>query len=142
MEVVDLVVARDFFVLCCVEDGKGGAGVCDHGRGTAEIVHADGEYLGVMLPDAWVVALQLDELPEAYPSEESAIEDEDDVLVALEVGECDVDAPVGDWQAEVGRGIAGFGWCGTTCDRDARYERGCKCDQQSPSLNAAEGTID
>ena len=38
-----------------------------------------------MLPDAWVVALQLDELPEAYPSEESAIEDEDDVLVALEV---------------------------------------------------------
>ena len=63
MEVVDLIVARDFFALCCVEDGKCGAGVCDHGRGTAEIVHADGEYLGVMLPDAWVVALQLDELP-------------------------------------------------------------------------------
>ena len=109
MEVVDFVVARDFVVFGGVEDRECGAGVCDHGRGTAEIVHADGEYLGVMLPDAWVVALQLDELPEAYPSEESAIEDEDDVLVALEVGECDVDAPVGDWQAEVRRGIAGFG---------------------------------
>ena len=83
VEVVDFVAGRDFVVFGGVEDRECGAGVCDHGRGTAEIVHADSEYLGVMLPDAWVVALQLDELPEAYPSEESAIEDEDDVFGRL-----------------------------------------------------------
>ncbi len=101
MEIVDLVVTGDFVVLSRVEDGKCGAGVCDHSGCTTEVVHAQGEYFGVLLPDAGIVALQLDELPETYPSEEAAIEDEHDVLVAAEVGEGDVDATVGDREAEV-----------------------------------------
>ena len=75
MEVVDFVAGGDFVVFGGVEDRECGTGVCDHCGGASEIVHADGKHLGVLLPDAWIVALQLDELPEAYTSEESAIED-------------------------------------------------------------------
>ncbi len=108
MKVVDLVVDRDFFALGGVEDRKGRAGVCDHGACTSEIVHADSYDLCVELADARIVALQLDELPEAYSSEEAAVEDEDDVLFATEVGECNVYAQVSDWQTEVWRGTTGF----------------------------------
>ena len=66
-----------------------------------EIVHADGEYFGVLLLDARVVALQLDELPEADASEETSVEDEDDVLVVLEIGQRDVSRAVRDRKSEV-----------------------------------------
>ena len=109
VEVVDVVSFGDFFALGGVEDGEGGSGVSDHGSSALEIVHADGEYFGVLLLDARVVALQLDELPEADASEESSVEDEDDVLVVLEIGECYVSGTVGDRKCEIGRGFAARG---------------------------------
>ena len=56
-----------------------------------------------------VVALQLDELPEADASEEAAIEHEDDVLVAVEIGQGDVDVAVSDRETEVWRGFTAAG---------------------------------
>ena len=106
VQVVDVVRLGDFFALGGVEDGEGGSGVCDHGSCALEIVHADGEYFGVLLLDARVVALQLDELPEADASEESSVEDEDNVLVVLEIGECYVSGAVRDRKREVRRGFA------------------------------------
>ena len=74
MEVVDLVRFGDTGISGGVEDGVIGAGVGDHCPGALEIVHADGEYLRVVVADAVVVALQLDELPVANASEKAAIE--------------------------------------------------------------------
>ena len=80
-----------------------------------------------MLPDARVVALQLNELPKAYPSEETSVEDEDDVLVAAEVGERDVDVAISDRKAEVWRDFAAFGRRRSAGNRNSRDE--C-CDKR------------
>ncbi len=101
VEVVDVVSLGDFFALGGVEEGEGGSGVGDHGSGALEIVHAEGENLGVLLLDARVVALQLDELPEADASEKASVEDEDDVPVVLEIGECYVGWAVRDRKREI-----------------------------------------
>lgn len=125
VEVVDVVGLGDVFALACVEDGEGCAGVDDHGACALEIVHAECEDFRVLLLDARVVALQLDELPEADASEESSVENEDDVLVVSEVGEGDVDGTVRYGKAEIGGCVAAF--CGgraAASDReDAGYER-------------------
>ena len=101
VQVVDVVCLGYFFALGGVEDGERGSGVGDHGSCALEIVHADGEYFGVLLLDARVVALQLDELPEADASEEAPVEDEYDVLVVLEIGERYVRGAIRDWKGEV-----------------------------------------
>ena len=74
------------------------------------------------MPDAWIVALQLDELPEAYASEEAAIEHENDVLVVVEVGQGDVDVAVSDRETEVWRGLSAFGRRRPARNRDGREE--------------------
>ena len=114
MEVVDVVGFRDFVALGGVEDWEGGTGVGDHGARATEVVHADREDLRVLLLDPRVITLQLDELPEAYPSEEASIKDQDDVLVAAEVGQGDVRDPVRDREVEVGCGSATFRRIGAT----------------------------
>ena len=96
MEVVDVVEFGNGGVFVGVEEREEGSRVCDHGPGTLKVVHAESEDFGVVVSDAVVVSLQLDELRSADASEESPVEDEDDVFVAFELGEGDFACTVGD----------------------------------------------
>ena len=85
MEVVDVVEFGDGGVFVCVEEWEEGSGVGDHRAGALEVVHGEGQDLGIVVSDAVVVSLQLDQLRSAYASEESTVEDEDYVFVAFEL---------------------------------------------------------
>ncbi len=75
MEVVNFVGFWNAGVLGGVEDGVVGTSVGDHGSGAFKIVHADREYFRVVVANAVVIALQLDELPVANASEVTSVED-------------------------------------------------------------------
>ena len=110
VEIVDAVIAGDFVASARVEYWKCRARVYNHGSCALEIVHANGNDLRILLFDTRIVALQLDELPEAYPSEEAAVENEHDVLFVSEVGKCDVEGTVGDGEAKVWGSVPVFRW--------------------------------
>ena len=142
VEVVDLVVTGNFMVLGGIEDWECCAGVGDHGACPLKVVHADGQYLGVLLLDAGVVALQLDELPEADPSEEASVEDEDDVLVATEVGQSDVRYPVGDGESEFRCSVDASGRRRSAGNHRASDERGREGNQEHSRRKTLEDAID